>query len=178
MPLNHSSPKSPPYSSPEPISQHGSRPLTTLIFTSRSTSPNTSSSLSPGLVGGLIAIGILALLCAAGVGLHVHYCRQSGSSVCCAVVCFKRSRRSHSMQGQHTQSRSELLTRALITNLLQLMTGALMCKRDRIRTYKLRVTACIYSGPPLWMCECLPQHPSLPLHHPPCFIPANHKIRR
>lgn len=113
MPPKYFSPKSPLASSLESVSQHDLRPLMRL-FTSRSTSPNTTSSLSPGLIGGLVAIGILVFLCGvgAGVALHIHYCRQNGCRVCCNVARFKR-RRSRSVQGWCPQGHSKPLTETL-----------------------------------------------------------------
>lgn len=86
-------------SSLELASQRDLRPLTTLLLAARST---TTSTFSPGLIGGLVAIGILVLLCSTGIGLvlHVHYCRRSGCSVCCAVASFKQRRR-HPVQGSY-----------------------------------------------------------------------------
>ncbi|KAF9644243.1 hypothetical protein BDM02DRAFT_1049103 [Thelephora ganbajun] len=99
MVLKHFRLRSPTPSSLESISCPALRPLTTLPFIPRSTLPNTVSPLSPAIIGGLVVIGILALLCAVGVGLalHVHYCRQSNCSVCSAIVFFRRSG-SHSTQ--------------------------------------------------------------------------------
>lgn len=100
MPPKRFSPKSPLSLLLESISQNNLRPLTR-FFTPRSTSTNKTSSLSPGLIGGIVVIGFLILLCAAGAGLafHVHYCRQSDCPMCCAVLRFKWW--SHSVQGWH-----------------------------------------------------------------------------
>ncbi|KAF9788628.1 hypothetical protein BJ322DRAFT_650722 [Thelephora terrestris] len=92
-------------SSLDSTSRRKSRPLTTQLFCPRSTK---TTSVSLGLVGGIIAIGLLALLCVAGAWLtiHVHYCRQSGCSACCVVISFKRWS-SHSAQA-HDQNPSRV----------------------------------------------------------------------
>jgi hypothetical protein len=113
------------------------RPLMTMPFAPRSTLQKRTSSLTPAMIGGLVAIGVLALLCAVGVGLafHIHYCRKRDCSACSTIVCFTRSRRNHPMQGPYSQGLVELLTGTLIMNLLQLVTTVpRVCKHCRTHT--------------------------------------------
>lgn len=120
MAPKYSRPGGPTPSSLASVSYPRLRPLTTLPFAPRSTPSNKTLSLSPAMVGGTVAIGLLAFLFGVGVGLvlHVRCCRQSGCSVRNAIGLFTRLRRDHSTQGPYSRGLAGLLTGPLITNLL------------------------------------------------------------
>jgi hypothetical protein len=116
----YSRPRGPAPSSLASVSYPRLRPLTTLLFDPRSTPSNKTLSLSPAMIGGAVAIGLLAFLFGVGVGLmlHVRCCRQSGCSVRNAIGLFTRLKRDHSTQGPYSQGLAGFPTGPLIANLL------------------------------------------------------------
>lgn len=173
--------KSPTPSSLASIPYPGLRPLTTLPFALRSTSPNKPLPLSPAMIGGLAAIGTLALLSAVGVGLalHARYCRRSDCSVCSTIVCFTRLRGSHTIRSSCSQGFAKLLTGLLITDLFQLMiTVPRVHKRSRTPTLKLPVPWYTYSNPPSRIVGSCIRHPFPLSHYLQSFIPTDHNTRR
>lgn len=157
-------PKCPTSSSPESISCPHLRSTTSLLSTPRSTTSNKTSPLTPPLIGGLVVIGILALLCVAGVGftLHFHYCRWSDCSICSAIMRFTRSMRTRSIPGSYPQALAELLIELLIKMFLRLVTTILyLNKRSGTHTQKHGVTGYIHSDHPFRTVECRLGHPFL-----------------
>lgn len=164
--------------SPDSTSSPPLRPTTSLLPTPRSAIPNETSPLSPAVMGGLVVIGILALICAVGMGfaLHIRYCRQSDCSVCRTIVSFTRLRRNNSIPGSYPQDLAGLFTVPLITKLLQLTTTILCAYNYRgTHVQKLRATEC--SGPQFKAVGCRPRLPLPPLH-PPSFTPTSRRTRR
>lgn len=130
--------------SPESTSCPHSQSITSLLFAPRSTSPN-KTSLNPSITGGLVAIGILALLSAVGMGLaiHIHYCRQSDCAACNVILCLARSRGSRSAPGSFV----ELSIEPLIMISIQCMTTILcLNKSSSTHTRRLRVMGYFCSG--------------------------------
>lgn len=98
-----SRPRRPTSSSLGSISCPPLRSIISPLLTPHPTSPNKTSPLSHALIGSFVAIGILALLCAVGVGFTLHFrcCRRSDCSTCGAIVRFARSRRIRSISGSY-----------------------------------------------------------------------------
>lgn len=168
-------PRCPTSSSLESISCPPLRSTASLLFTPRSASLNKTSPLSLVLAGGLVAIGILALLCTVGVGftLYFHYCRRSDCSICSAIVRFTRSMINRSIPGSCPQGLAELLIEPLIKILQPITTALHPNKCSGKHTQKLRVT-----GHPLRVIECRLGHPFPPSHHLPSSTSMHYKIRR